>query len=133
MNESASISRIPSSSIPGIADSVRVSAADLVFVSGVVGLQADGSAADDFEHEVQLALRDLERALKAQGATFSDVVRFNVYITGLNAEKLRVFRDVRDRIIDTTNIPASTLIGIDALFTDKVTFEIDCVAAVAAI
>jgi enamine deaminase RidA (YjgF/YER057c/UK114 family) len=123
------ITRTPAPVIPGISDSVRVSAGDLVFVSGAVGFEEDGSVPADFARAVELTLREVERALGLQGATFSDLARINVYITHLDKERLGIFRRVRDTIIDTDNIPASTVIGVYSLFNDA-TIEIDAIAAV---
>ncbi len=123
------IERIPAPVIPGISDSVRVSAGDLVFVSGAVGFEGDGSVPTDFARAVELTLREVERALKAQNATFANLVRINVYITHLDQERLMAFRRVRDEIIDLDHVPASTVIGVYSLFKDA-TVEIDAIAAV---
>jgi 2-iminobutanoate/2-iminopropanoate deaminase len=122
--------REPSPSIPGISDSVLVSAGNLLYVSGVIGLRPDGEPVGDFAEEVDLVFAELQRALGAQGATFSHLARINVYIVALDAEKLATFRTVRDRWIDADNLPASTLIGVAALVFDSLTIEIDAVAAV---
>ena len=37
------ITRIPAPAVPGISDSTRVTSGDLVFISGQVGFEADGS------------------------------------------------------------------------------------------
>ncbi|MDO5878301.1 MULTISPECIES: RidA family protein [Paenarthrobacter] len=123
------ISRVPAPVIPGISDSTRVTAGDLVFISGAVGFEQDGSVPADFSRAVELTLREVERALSAQKASFSDLVRINVYITHLDQEKLQIFRETRDRIIDLDNIPASTVIGVYSLFNNA-TVEIDAIAAV---
>lgn len=122
------ITRTPAPVVPGISDSVKVSAGDLLFVSGAVGFDEDGSVPTDFARAVELTLREVERALKDGGATFSDLVRVNIYIAKLDQEKLQIFRRVRDEIIDTDNIPASTLIGVHSLFNNS-TIEIDAIAA----
>ncbi len=115
--------------VPGISDSVRVTAGDLLFVSGVVGFEADGSVPDDFARAVELTFGELRRALTAGGATFSDLARINIYITDLDQVKLGAFRTVRDTFLDPTNLPASSLIGVQALFNGA-TVEIDAIAAV---
>ena len=122
------IGRIPSPSFPGISDSIRVSAGDLLFVSGAVGFEEDGSVPVDFARAVELTLRELQRALNAGGAEFADVVRINIYITQLDDERLRVFREVRDRVMDVENPPASSLIGVQSLVKGA-TVEIDAIAA----
>lgn len=121
--------RNPAPVVPGIADSVRVTAGDLLFVSGAVGFEEDGSVPADFARATELTFRELERALKAGGASFSSLARINVYITNLDKEKLEIYRRVRDEIVGTDAVAASTLIGVDALFKDS-TIEIDAIAAV---
>ena len=123
------ITRTPAPAIPGISDSVNVSAGDLLFVSGAVGFEKDGSVPASFARAVELKLRELERALNDGGATFSDLARVNIYITELDDEKLQIYRRVRDEIIDTDNIPASTLIGVHSLFNNA-TIEADAIAAI---
>lgn len=123
------ITRNPAPAIPGISDSVKVSAGDLLFVSGAVGFEEDGSVPDDFARAVELTLREVERALKNGGATFSDLARVNVYIAKLDDEKLHIYRRVRDDIIDTDNVPASTVIGVHSLWNDSA-IEIDAIAAI---
>jgi enamine deaminase RidA (YjgF/YER057c/UK114 family) len=123
------ITRIPAPVIPGISDSTRVTAGDLVFVSGAVGFEDDGSVPTDFGRAVELTLREVERALKAHDATLADLVRINVYIEHLDKERLGTFRRVRDTIFDPEKLPASTVIGVYSLFNES-TIEVDAIAAV---
>lgn len=115
--------------IPGISDSVRVSSGDLLFVSGAVGFEADGSVPESFERAIELTYAELERALQAGGATFEDLVRVNVYITHLDQEKLATWRTTRDRVVNAPEPSASTVIGVYSLFNGA-TIEIDAIAAV---
>ena len=123
------ITRNPAPVVPNISDSVKVKAGDLLFVSGVVGFEEDGSVPEDFARAIELTYGELERALKAGGASFSDLVRVNVYITKLDQEKLAVWRSTRDRVVGTDNLPASTVIGVHSLY-NHATIEIDAIAAV---
>ena len=123
------IHRNPAPVIPGISDSVRVSSGDLLFVSGAVGFEADGSVPATFERAVELTYAELERALRAGGASFTDLVRVNVYVTHLDQEKLAVWRATRDRVLNTPEPSASTLIGVYSLFNGA-EIEIDAIAAV---
>jgi 2-iminobutanoate/2-iminopropanoate deaminase len=115
--------------IPGISDSVRVSSGDLLFVSGAVGFEEDGSVPEDFARAIELTYAELERALTAGGATWDDLVRVNVYITQLDQEKLATWRTTRDSIVKTEKPSASTVIGVYSLFNGA-TIEIDAIAAV---
>lgn len=122
------ITRHPAPVYPGISDSVRVASGDLLYLSGVVGLEDDGSAPADFGRAVEIAYERLLRALTVGGASATDIVRVGVYIVGLDAERLAIWRTVRDRFI-ATELPASTLIGVHSL-VGGADIEIDAVAAV---
>jgi len=123
------ITHNPAPVIPGISDSVRVSSGDLLFVSGAVGFEADGSVPTDFARAIELTYAELERALKAGGATWDDLVRVNVYITQLDQEKLATWRTTRDSIVKAAEPSASTVIGVYSLFNGAA-IEIDAIAAV---
>jgi len=123
------IQRHPAPAIPGISDSVRVTAGDMLYVSGAVGFEPDGAVPEDFARAVELTFRELGRALTAGGATFSQVVRLNVYISDLDMARFQTYREVRDTFIDPDHLPASTLVGVAYLFRGA-PIEIDAIAAV---
>ncbi|WP_368498097.1 RidA family protein [Herbiconiux sp. A18JL235] len=123
------ISRIPAPVVPGISDSTRVTAGDLVFISGQVGFEADGSVPTDFARAIELTYGELERALTAAGAGWEDLVRVNVYITELDQEKLTIWRETRNKLVQTPEPSASTVIGVHSLYNGA-TIEIDAIAAV---
>jgi 2-iminobutanoate/2-iminopropanoate deaminase len=125
------ITHNPAPVIPGISDSVRVSSGDLLFVSGAVGFEADGSVPKDFTRAIELTYAELERALRAGGASWEDLVRVNVYITHLDQEKLAIWRRTRDSIVKVREPSASTVIGVYSLFNGAA-IEIDAIAAVTA-
>lgn len=124
------VSRVPAPVFPGISDSVRVAAGDLLFLSGVVGSEPGGGRPSDFRRGVELVFEELGRALARGGAAYKDVVRFNVYIVGITPEKVATYREVRDRFVDPEHVPASTLVGVAALVSDAFEIEIDAIAAV---
>ena len=123
------ITYTPAPVVPGISDSVRVTAGELLFISGQVGFEEDGSVPESFERAIELTYAELERALKAGGASFEDLVRVNVYITQLDQEKLATWRRTRDAIVKIEEPSASTVIGVHSLYNGA-TIEIDAIAAV---
>ncbi|MDN3496264.1 RidA family protein [Planococcus sp. APC 4015] len=129
MTDRPRIIRHPAPVFPGISDSVRVSAGDLLFVSGAVALGTEGVPPADFESAVEATYTQLLRALDVGGARFSDVVRVNVYIVDLDDDRLAVWRTTRDRMVGSADLPASTLIGVQSL-VGGAQIEIDAVAAV---
>lgn len=123
------LTRNPAPAVPGIADSVKVAAGALLFVSGAVGFEDDGSVPSDFARAVELTFKELQRALLAGGASFSTTARVTVYITDLDEAKLQIYRRVRDEMIGDDALLASTVLGVQALFKGA-SVEIDAIAAV---
>lgn len=95
-----------------------------IHISGQIG------EGDDLRTQMTGALRSIESILEANGATFSDVVKMNHYIVNYQPEDLGVFRDTRKEIMGDVDMPASTLVGVTALFSDKYLIEIDAIAIV---
>ncbi|MEV8268667.1 RidA family protein [Microbacterium sp. NPDC076911] len=123
------ITHIPAPVVPGISDSVRVTSGELIFISGQVGFEEDGSVPEDFARAIELTYAELERALAAAGATYEDLVRVNVYITELDQEKLAIWRTTRNSLVRVAEPSASTVIGVHSLYNGA-TIEIDAIAAV---
>ncbi|WP_445383486.1 RidA family protein [Robiginitalea sp. IMCC43444] len=95
-----------------------------VYISGQVG---DG---DTFEAQMRSALSNLEASLEAAGATMNDVVKMNTYIVAYTPETLEVFRRVRKELMGELKMPASTLVGVEALALPDWMIEIEAIAVV---
>lgn len=115
---------------PGYSHAVVVDRGRTVYLSGAVGLDAKGQVvgAGDFKAQVDQAFLNLRSALKAAGATPASVVKLNYYVVGLDHDKVLALRTARDAFIDKDHPPASTLIGVQALFRDDVMVEIEATA-----
>lgn len=117
---------------PGYSHAVEVSGGRTVHVAGQVALSASGAVvgANDFRAQAKQVFENLKTVLAASGATLDGVVKFTYYVVGHDAEKLRLIREVRDGYLKPTNRPASTLVGVQALFRPEFMLEIDAVAVV---
>jgi 2-iminobutanoate/2-iminopropanoate deaminase len=56
-------------------------AAELVFTSGQIGLEPDGSVAAGFRRQAELAILALGEVLAEAGASLGDVVKTTVFVT----------------------------------------------------
>jgi enamine deaminase RidA (YjgF/YER057c/UK114 family) len=74
------------------------------------------------------AISKLKDLLKREGATTFDVVKMNTYIVGYGPETLEVFRRVRKEELGDADMPASTLVGVEALALPGWLIEIEAVA-----
>ena len=119
--------RVPSLSEPisHYADAVR--AGELLFVSGVVPVDAGGAlvGGDDVVAQTRQVLANLGAVLAAAGSGFADVVKVTVFLTDvddrprINPLRQEAFGDAR---------PASTLVEVSRLAIEGAKIEVEAVA-----
>jgi enamine deaminase RidA (YjgF/YER057c/UK114 family) len=94
--------------------SAAIRSGDLLFVSGQVGSQADGSPEPDFERQVQLAFDNLRAILEAAGCTFDDIVDVTTFHTDPERQ-FGTIMAVKNRIFNEAPYPNWTAIGVNWL------------------
>jgi 2-iminobutanoate/2-iminopropanoate deaminase len=104
-----------------------VRAGNLIWVSGAIGVEADGSIPEDAGEQAELALASIDACLKAAGAGAEHVVKVNVYLT--NVDDRAKINPVRQRYFGEHR-PASTLVGVTALVLPGAKVEIEAQAYV---
>ncbi|MGH6948560.1 MAG: RidA family protein [Kiloniellales bacterium] len=97
-----------------------------LYISGQVGLAADGALAASEEGQHEQAWRNVLRLLAASGMGPGDLVRVNGYVT--SAAQVPLFRKVRDRMLEGAE-PASSLVVVAGLVDSRWVVEIEAVAA----
>ena len=104
-------------------DAVRFG--DMLFVSGVAPLDANGRVtSDDVEAQAQLVFANLEKILNAAGAEFRDVLKVTVFLTDVR-DRAKI-NPVRQKYFGSAR-PASTLIGVKELAVPGMKIEIEAV------
>jgi 2-iminobutanoate/2-iminopropanoate deaminase len=103
--------------------------AKTVYISGQIAYDKDGQVvgAGDMKAQAEQVFKNLQTALTAAGATFSDVVKMNTYITDM--DKAPAVREVRARYFGETT-PASTLVQVVHLARPELMLEIEVIAVV---
>jgi enamine deaminase RidA (YjgF/YER057c/UK114 family) len=104
--------------------------ARIVYIAGQLGLKPDGAIAGDFRAQATQAFENLKSALAAVGATFDDVVKINNYLVDIRTN-LSIYREVRDKYVNTKQPPASTTVGIEELARPDALFEAEAVVMLA--
>lgn len=114
---------------PGYSHAVAVSGGRTVYISGQIALNAAGSVVGvgDFKAQARQVFENLKTLLAASQASFADVVKINYYVVGLDAERLRMIREIRDEYLPADNRPASTLVGVQALVRPDLLLEVEAV------
>ena len=95
-----------------------------IHISGQIGV------GETLDAQMRSALGKLKALLEGQGATMKDIVKMNTYIVDYGPESLEVFRGVRKELMGDTDMPASTLVGVEALALPEWLIEIEAVALV---
>jgi 2-iminobutanoate/2-iminopropanoate deaminase len=108
-------------------DAVR--AGDLVFVSGVVPVDADGKlvGGDDVVAQARRVFEKMGAILAAAGCSFADVVKVTVFLTDID-DRARI-NPVRQAVFGEAR-PASTLVEISRLAVPGAKVEVEAVAVV---
>jgi enamine deaminase RidA (YjgF/YER057c/UK114 family) len=102
----------------------------VVYIAGQLGLKRDGQIAGDFRAQCIQAFENLKSALAAVGATFNDVVKLNNYLIDIPTN-LGIYREVRDRYVNTAQPPASTTVGVPALARPDALYEVEAIVMLA--
>jgi reactive intermediate/imine deaminase len=102
-----------------------------VYISGQIALDHSGQlvGAGDMKAQAAQVFKNLESALTAAGATFSNVVKMNTYVTDM--DKLPDVREIRARYFGTVT-PASTLVQVVHLARPDLMIEVEVIAVVPA-
>lgn len=112
---------------PVIGYSRAVRAGDAIFVTGTVGLEADGSYAPSVKAQAQRALVIIAAAIEALGGKLSDVVRTRIYITDIS--KWREVGEAHGEVFAQIR-PATTMVEVAKLIDDAALIEIEADAVV---
>jgi enamine deaminase RidA (YjgF/YER057c/UK114 family) len=123
----------PGSAIPGISMAMAVESGRLLLLSGHVPFDGEGNlVGNDLATQLDQVFRNLQATLQAAGSDLNALARVTIYVRDYDPSQLPTIRAVRDRWIDTDRPPASSLIGVAALFLPGVLIEIDGMAVVPA-
>ena len=102
-----------------------VRAGELIWVSGIVGMTADGFIPDGTADQFDIALAAMDACLRAAGGLPETVTKVQIFLTDIadrsliNPARVAYFGEHR---------PASTLVEVSALVDPRMKVEIEAVA-----
>lgn len=106
---------------------VPIPGADLIFVTGQIAMDADGNvvAPGDAGKQAEFVFQNINRILEEAGASFSDVVKAQVFVTNMDDfPAVSAVRNVHFR----DSKPASTLIEVNRLVKEGCLVEVEVIA-----
>ncbi len=105
-----------------------VKVGDILYIAGQVGADAQGKLVGPaMVEQLEQVLKNLQVALKSQGADFSHVVKINIYTTDVDAFRAPEAAAVRAKYFGAHR-PASTLVGVTRLASPDYKVEIEATA-----
>ena len=112
----------------GYSHVVAIPPGRLVWTSGQVPMDAERNvvAPGDWEGQTRAVFENVERALRAGGAGWNDVVKLTLYVVDVSS--LDTIRAVRDEFVDTASPPISSLVRVAGLVHPEVLIEVEAVA-----
>ena len=105
--------------------STAVRAGDTLYLSGALGIDANGKLADGMEAQARLAMDNLGAGLKAAGLGWGDVVKCTVMLE--NMADWPAFNQVYVTYFADGKYPARSAFGTDGLALGALV-EVECIA-----
>ena len=110
---------------------VRAIGGSTVYISGQVSVDAAGNivGAGDFAAQARQVFSNLRLALAAVGADFTHLVKMTTYVVNYSPELRESLGAARTEAMEGA-LPASTLIGVQALAVPGYLIEVEGVAVI---
>lgn len=109
---------------------VVASGSKLIFTSGQVSVDEQGNliGGNDLAAQTVRAMRNVELALAAAGASFADVVKTTTFVVGYRPEHRKIIAGAKEPFYGGRTPPTSALIGVSALAQPEWLIEIEAIA-----
>ncbi|VIO75590.1 2-iminobutanoate/2-iminopropanoate deaminase [Bradyrhizobium ivorense] len=117
---------------PAYSHVVVASGARTIYISGQVSVDEEGRVVGpgDLAAQTTQVMTNLGSALKAAGATYSNIVKITTFVVGYKPELRPIIGKARGKFFEGMEPPASTLVGVTALAAPEWLIEIEAVAVV---
>ena len=117
---------------PGFSHVTVALPGSVVYIAGQIALSPDFQVigAGDLGAQTRAAMRNVEIALKAAGASWNDVVRRTIYT--LHPTEFEVITAAIEEVQGSTEHPSQTIVGISGLAIDGLLIEIEVTAVIPA-
>ncbi|QND52881.1 RidA family protein [Phyllobacterium sp. 628] len=117
--------------IPGLSQAMLVESGKLLVLSGHVPFDSEGKVVPGgIAEQLDQVFANIGETLKAAGTDFNGLISLTYYVCDLDQSMLPDIRAVRDRWVNTEQPPASSLIGVAALFNPDVLIEVEAMAVI---
>ncbi len=103
-----------------------------IYLSGQVGVDCKKNLVGDgkLPDQLQQAFRNIQIALQSVNGTIESIVKMNIYIVNYHPEDAQIIREAMHQYFKPGELPAMSLIGVQALAEPRFLVEIDTEAIV---
>lgn len=112
---------------PVVGYSRAVRAGDAIFVTGTVGVEADGKFSPTMKGQAKRSLEIIVAAIEALGGRVTDVVRTRIYVTEI--ARWQEVAEAHGEVFSAVR-PATTMVEVARLIDDAAFVEIEADAIV---
>jgi len=113
----------------GYTQVVEASGQRLIFVAGQTAVNAQGEVVgNDLASQAEQVFANLKTCLESQGASFADVTKMTTFVVNYKPEDRAVIAAARAKHLPADALPASTLLGVQALARPELLIEIEATA-----
>lgn len=104
----------------------------IIYVAGQVGVDNQKNLVGNgkLHDQVEQTFRNLQTALKSVEATVTDIIKMNIYVVNYQPEDAEIIGKVLRQYFSVGQLPAMSLIGVQALAESRFLVEVDGEAVV---
>jgi enamine deaminase RidA (YjgF/YER057c/UK114 family) len=104
----------------------------MIYLAGQVGVDNQKNLVGNgkFRDQVEQTFRNLQTALKSVEATIADLVKMNIYVVNYQPSDAETIGEVLKQYFSVGQLPAMSLIGVQALAEERFLVEVDAEAVV---
>lgn len=101
-----------------------------IYLAGQVGVdnQKNLVGKGEFRDQLEQAFKNLCSALESVDAAMADIVKMNIYVVNYRPEDAEVLGEVMGKYFSSGQLPALSLIGVQALAEERFLVEVDAEA-----
>jgi reactive intermediate/imine deaminase len=125
MSESAGVEFFPSRSGRPFSQAVRVG--DVLYLSGELGIRADGMLADGFEAQAHQTMQNIAATLRSLGADMTDIFKATIMLADMS--RWEAFNAIYLEYFDFERLPSRSAFGTAGLALGA-HLEVECWAYV---
>jgi enamine deaminase RidA (YjgF/YER057c/UK114 family) len=104
----------------------------LLYISGKTATDETGKVVGvgNMKEQTRQVLRNIDKILRAHGATIDNIVRVRVYVVGFTRDRFCEIHEARAEVFHKEHYPASTLVEVKGLAREGALIEIDADAVI---